>query len=240
MNRMFQKTRGHMAEATPINRMKGSMRSITSGAWRLGYDTVNNRIKSLININNTKVSENLIQNTNECNNCRSKPPTNNPMYNIADTSTMQNYIKVYIPCENTVKTTQGPQVLLSDGSIMPATHKAELNLGPLLSIRSKTVHIFPPLQSGTLISVGKLYDGGCAATFTATKITIERKLNIFLEGTRKLVAVMWHVHLSTTPHPRPTPTCQSANNMVDDGTKIDLAQWYHTTLFILVKQNSLQ
>ena len=50
-----------MVKETFLNKIKGSMRGIPEGAWWLWYDTVHNIIKSLININNTKLSENLTQ-----------------------------------------------------------------------------------------------------------------------------------------------------------------------------------
>ena len=97
------------------------------------------------------------------------------MYGISDTGATQNYIKVDTPCENKVNTTQGPQVLLPYGSLMQAIHRAELNIRPLFSTRSKTSHIFSHLQSGALIPIGKLFDDGFTATFTATLMIIEKK-----------------------------------------------------------------
>ena len=105
------------------------------------------------------------------------------MYGISDTGATQNYIKVDTPCENKVNTTQGPQVLLPYGSLMQAIHRAELNIRPLFSTRSKTSHIFSHLQSGSLISVGKICGDGCTAIFTVTHITVEKIVDIVLEGT---------------------------------------------------------
>ena len=135
-----------MYKETSLNRTKGSMQWIPSGAWHLGSNADNNINKSLINNNNTKVSEYLIQNTNECNNCRVNPPTNNPFCGIVDTGETKNYIKVYTPCANKVKKMQGLQAILPDESLMQATHMVEINLSPLLSTISKTAHIFPRLQ----------------------------------------------------------------------------------------------
>ena len=73
---------------------------------------------------------------------------------------------------------------------MQATHRAELNLRPLLSTRSKTAHIFPHLQEGALIYIGRLCYYGCITTLTATQITVDKKGDIFLEFTHKGVADM--------------------------------------------------
>ena len=60
------------------------------------------------------------------------------MYGIADTITTQSYIKLDTPCVNKVNKHQGTQVILPDASPVKVTHKSELSLSPLLSIRAKT------------------------------------------------------------------------------------------------------
>ena len=50
------------------------------------------------------------------------------MYSILDSGETQKYIKVHIRCTNKVKIYIGPQVLLPDGSLMPVTHREDLNL----------------------------------------------------------------------------------------------------------------
>ena len=72
----------------------------------------------------TNVLEYLTQTNNNCNSCRGGPPTNNLTYGIAYTGATRNYIKVDTPCSNKVKRTQVMQVILPDGSLMQATHKA--------------------------------------------------------------------------------------------------------------------
>ena len=147
----------------------------------------------------------------------------------------KNYIKVDTPCENKSNKTQEHQLLLLYGSLMQATHGIEMNPRPLLYTRSKTSSIYPHLQSEALLSIGKICEDVCTATSNATQIIVEKKGNTLLEGTRKGVYGMWNVKLSTTPHPIPTTTRQSANNLMTDRTKPDLEQWYHTTLFSTFK-----
>ena len=134
--------------------MLGITRGIPEGGWRLGTNNIDNNNERLINKYFTNVLEYIKHINNICNKCRGNPPNNNPTYGIADTGATQNYTKVDTPRSNKIKTSQGPRVILPDGSIMQATHKAELNLIPLLSTRAKIVHIFTHLQSGSLISVG--------------------------------------------------------------------------------------
>ena len=160
--------------------MGGITRGIQEGAWRLGTNTIDNNNKRWINNDITNVPEYLKHNNNNRKKCRWKPPKNNPTYGIADTSATQNYIKVGTPCSNKVKTSQGPRVVLPDGSIMQATHKTELNLSPLLSTRSKIAHIFTHIQSGALISIGQLCDDVCTATFTDTNTTVHKQGEVVL------------------------------------------------------------
>ena len=47
---------------------------------------------------------------------------------------------------------------------------------------------------------------------------------------------MWHVKLTNKPHPRPTPTYQSANSIMEKGNKSGLDQYYHTTIFSTVQK----
>ena len=160
------------------------------------------------------------------------------MYVISDTCATKKYIKADTPCSNKVKTPQGPRVILTDGSLMQATHKAELNLIPLLSTRTKIAHIFLHLQAGALISIGQLCDDGCISPFTTTNRSVHKQVEVVLEGNPNGEAGTWQVKL--TPPQGPTPTHQSANTLMADRTKPELTQWYNTTLFSSVKQTLIQ
>ena len=59
----------------------------------------------------------------------------------------------------------GIYVLLPNNDRITSTHTANLNL-PHLPDPTKSVHLFPPLATGSLISVGQLCDHGYTATFT--------------------------------------------------------------------------
>ena len=207
--------------------------------WRLGSDTGYNNKKCLLNNDITNVLEYLTNTNNNCNRCRGNPTKINSTYGIADTGATQNFIKVNTPCSNKVKTTPGPRFILLDGSLMHGTHKAELNLSPLLPTRAKKAHISPHLQSGAIISIEKLCDDGCTETSTVTTMAVNKQGEVVLEGNRYGVSGMWKVQL-TPPHPIPTPTHQSENIFMADITKPSLAQWYHATLFSPVKQNLIQ
>ena len=121
---------------------------------------------------------------------------------------------------------------------MQETHKAELNTRPLISTGAKIAHIFPHLQPGELISIGKLCDDGCTSTLTATTMKLHKQGEVVLEGNHNGEAGMWQVKI-TSPQ-GPTPTHQSENTLMTDITKHELAQWYHATLFSPVKKTLIQ
>ena len=186
--------------------MEGSTRGIPEDAWRLGNNKIDKYNERLLNNDITNILEYLKQSNNNCNNCRGNPQNNNPMHGISHTGATPNYTKVDTPYSKTFKTSQGPRVILPDGRLMQATHKAEINIIALVSTRAKISHIFPHLQSGALISIGKLYYDGCTATFTATTMTVHKKEELFLEVNCNVEAGMCQVKL--TPPQGPTPTHQ--------------------------------
>ena len=69
-------------------------------------------------------------------------------------------------------------------------------------------------------------------------MTVQKQGEAVPEGTRNGEAGMWQVKI--TPPQGPTPTHQSANTLMAERTKPELAQWYHATLFRPVKQTLIQ
>ena len=70
-------------------------------------------------------------------------------------------------------------------------------------------------------------------------MTVQKKGEVIIEGTCNVAAGMWQVKL-TPPQPSPTHTHKSENTLIAERTKPELAQWYHATLFIPVKQTLIQ
>ena len=142
---------GHKAESKATTILVGNTFGLTQGLWWLGYPTSN------LNLTNDELNlEHLANFSKTKTKCSGKPPTNLEQYGIADTGSTQKYIRLNTPCSNNKKISNSPQVILPDGSIMQATHRALLNLNPLLNQSVCTSHIFPHLQSGALIAIGRL------------------------------------------------------------------------------------
>ena len=154
---------GHKADTTAKTRMGGITLGFPQGLRRLGYDTSN------LNFTNNELNlENLTLFSKTKTACSVNPPTNLEQYGIDNTGATQNYIRVNTLWIKNQPIKNYPQVILPDGNIMQTTHRALINLKPLLTQAYRTSHMSPHLKSGSLIAIGKLYNDGCIATFTAT------------------------------------------------------------------------
>ena len=125
---------------------------------------------------------------------------------------MQNYIRVNTQCSNKQQISNGPQVILPDGSIMQAINRALLNLNPLLNQAVCTAHVSPHIQSGALISIGQLCDDGCIESFTATQLSVVKDGLTVLEGNRSSIPGMWQVNLTINPTRPPSHQQPAALN----------------------------
>jgi hypothetical protein len=121
------------------------------------------------------------------------------------------YAHTSLPLINVKPVSQGITVLLPNKATMMSTHEAELDI-PLLPAHAKKVHIFPELASGSLLSIGQLCDGGCTATFTASKLYIYLHGKIIIQGTQQ------HNKLWTIDPPSPPSCHHSLNAAIDTPT----------------------
>ena len=153
---------------------------------------------------------------------------------------MQNYARVNIPCSNKQKISDAPQVILPDVSIMTATNRALLNLKPLLTQAARTSQIYPHLQSGALVSIGQLWDGGCTETFTNTHLSVVKDRLTILEGINSSTSGMCQVNLTSNTTLPPMQKQSVALNNLAERSKPGLSKWYHASLFTPVKKKLLQ
>ena len=75
---------------------------------------------------------------------------------------------------------------------MRSTHQAELDI-PTLPPAARTIHIFPDLQNGTLLSIGQLCDAGCDAHFTKDSVVIKHNGTPVLHGQRTGSNGLWYL-----------------------------------------------
>ena len=115
---------------------------------------------------------------------------------------------------------------------------ASLPIPNLPAIATKA-HGFPHLASGSLLSVGQLYDQQCTAVFTSTKAHIYKNKDVqiiptgqsILEGTRSAHDQLWSVQLVPPTHPLRTPSQHQANATITHPALPDRISFYHAALF---------
>jgi hypothetical protein len=159
---------------------------------------------------------------------------------IADTGSTGHFLTIHAPSLNRRPANPSISVLLPDGSTITSTHTALLNI-PLLPPHACESHIFPTLASGSLISIGKLCDHGCIATFTSDAVSITLNDTQILRGSRSATTGLWQLHLPqasphcdllTPSHTKDTPTPHhAANSLIPHQTLADRIAFYHATLF---------
>eukprot|EP00978_Attheya_sp_CCMP212_P035592 scaffold155660_cov58-Attheya_sp.AAC.4 len=84
-------------------------------------------------------------------------------------------------------------VQMPDGSLIESSHKAYLNI-PDLPAAVSECHIFPSLTSGSLLSIGQLYDhDDCDVNFNKLNVTIHHGLDLILKGVRCPDNGLWSI-----------------------------------------------
>ena len=144
------------------------------------------------------------------------------------------------PMQQQAANKSGPQVILPNGSLMKSTHGVLLNLKPLPTKTEMTKYIYPYLQPGDLIPIGKLCNDVCTATFTFTHFNVVNYGLTVLDRKRLNKSCMWQVNLTRNPYHLPIHQQPAALNALAARSNIELSQWYHVTLFRPVPQNLLQ
>jgi hypothetical protein len=86
-------------------------------------------------------------------------------------------------CTNKVLLETPLEVHLPNGATIVSTHTAMLNM-PSLPHAARHAHILPGLAQHSLLSLGQMFDSGCAVTFTATKVTVTNGESTILTGLR--------------------------------------------------------
>ena len=128
---------------------------------------------------------------------------------------------------NIQKLSNGPIAHLPNNTTVQATHKATINLHANLSRPASEVLIFPHLTNESLLSIGQLCDDNCIIIFTKTNFFVTKNGRFLFQGSRNKQDGLWDLHGSTQ-----TPIPPQANYIISkDKTKLELARYYHATLF---------
>ena len=112
------------------------------------------------------------------------------------------YLKNLIPADPPIT------VLCPSGTSIKSTHTAEFNFKKFPP--NQRVHVFPFLASGSLLSVGQLYDVGCYAVFHKHFVKIFYNNHLILSGSRTdKTNGLW----SIAPTPSPRLSSELRNNI---------------------------
>lgn len=120
---------------------------------------------------------------------------------IFDTGSTSNFGTIQGPYKNITPLSPPYPITCPNGSIMHATHEAELDL-PSLPKQARHTYIVPDLKSATLLSVGHLCDHNCSALFEKHQVTIFHDGQAVLHGTRKGPTHLWQLEPSKS-QPQP-------------------------------------
>jgi hypothetical protein len=84
---------------------------------------------------------------------------------------------------DTIEIDDGPTIISANGTDMPTTLRGRLSLSDKLSPSSQSAFVLDDLQTGTLISLGKLCDDDCIAIFTKHDVQLLKDNEVIIKGT---------------------------------------------------------
>jgi hypothetical protein len=148
---------------------------------------------------------------------------------IADTGSTGHFFKQQdIPesLQNTTSTAESIDITLPNGSNIASEAQATMHL-PTIPVTANIIHLFPDLQSHSLLSIGELCDAGCAAEFTQQNVIVKYQHKPILEGHRNEKTRLWQIPVEIQ---EPEPQHQA--NQVNAITKTkELVAFMHAARF---------
>jgi hypothetical protein len=129
-------------------------------------------------------------------------------------------------------------VRLPNGVTIASTHAATLNL-PSLRHAARQAHILPGLVQHSILSVGQMFDSGCAVTFTATKVAVTNGATTILSGQHDKEPGMWRVPLGNSISTQASPEYY-VHNVHEQKSIKDIITYLHACCFIPVQDTWLK
>jgi hypothetical protein len=168
------------------------------------------------------------------------PPeqTNNTTMAIADTGASGHYIRPQDPHTTNGNTQTTITVGLPNGDTLQSNNTGFALDIPQLPQEARQAHLLPGLTHSSLVSIGKLCDEGCEATFDKNKVVVSKDDTTVLTGTRDTRTGLWRFPMRTLRHPTPpaVPTNQQCANVLQLQTGIRrMIKLLHATAFSPVK-----
>jgi hypothetical protein len=145
---------------------------------------------------------------------------------IVDSGSTAHYCTTELPVQHKRECKEDIRIKAANGSIMRATHIAELNY-PNLPERARRVYVVPELAGRTLISVGQLCDAGCTVQFEAEKCRIQYKGETVLYGTRSNGNTLWQLE---QPIMNAIVQMHEAAAAIHNNTAAEITRFMHATM----------
>jgi hypothetical protein len=156
---------------------------------------------------------------------------------IIDSGATGHFFKILSNLLGIKPTINGISVSLPDGALIRSSHTGTLPV-PGLPLSACRAHVFPSLQSHSLLSIGQLCDHGCKSVFTHSKVTITRDDLVMLAGTRSIATNgLWTLDplYPASPAAPSNPITGSVNTMLHTtlahDTIANRIAFYHASLF---------
>jgi hypothetical protein len=112
-----------------------------------------------------------------------EPTTNNTMA-IVDTGASGHYIRPHDPHTTNGNTQTTITVGLPNGDTLQSNDTGCALDIPQSPQEARQAHLLPDLTHSSLVSIGKLCDAGCEATFDKNKVVVSKDKTTVLTGTR--------------------------------------------------------
>jgi len=143
------------------------------------------------------------------------------------------------------KNTPGPTVYLPNGATLNATSQAHLPCSNKLSQAATLTHIFPGLQTTSLISLGQLCDHNCKIVLDKNNVFVIKNGEIIITGHRNRSDGLWDIpvsqHNAIKNSTLSTTKSQKMNVILTkDKTKHELVNYLHACCFSPTKRTFLQ
>jgi hypothetical protein len=149
---------------------------------------------------------------------------------ILDSGCPSIFLSATAPCSNKQEAHVPLSVNMPNGTTIQLSHTCDLLLANLPP-QARKAHILPGLVHNSLISVGKLCDNGCNATFTQEQVTVSKNGKCVMYRSRDPRSRLWRVDLKQKFEAKHA----QCNHAHDNSNQKDVINYLHAACFSPVK-----
>jgi Reverse transcriptase (RNA-dependent DNA polymerase) len=145
---------------------------------------------------------------------------------VADSGATAHFCTTEMPVVNSKPCTTIVRIKAANGTIMQATHQAELKY-PALPIEARRVYVVPDLAGKTLMSISQLCDAGCRVFFDVENCTVQHDGETVLTGRRAQGGGLWQME---QPAINIIVDNHRANAAIHENTAAGIVSFMHATM----------